>query len=100
MTSDEQDYGHILDTIAFKSMRPQQIAEKVADHIEGMSSWSWPRDQKRRIQQRIDRLAEKYGNLGVSRRKMAGMVVKILRRRSNRRAASRRAQVPDVDQDA
>jgi hypothetical protein len=93
--------GHILDTIAFKSMRPQQIAKQVADRVESQSSWSWPRSQEDRVKQRVDHLAKRYGNLGVSRRKMTQMVMKLLRRRAARRTYNaRKERLKDGDQNA
>jgi hypothetical protein len=78
------DLGHILETIAFKAMSQKQLVERVYQdtyHAQLQGASRFP--TRECVIRRVDQLAEKYGTLGITRRKLVELV---MRRAKNARS--------------
>ncbi|MGD9726500.1 MAG: hypothetical protein AB7L09_02835 [Nitrospira sp.] len=95
--------GFILDQMAFKSMSKKDLVNRIVDETVGskdMTSIQY-RSPRLKLVERIDHYAERYGNLGLSRRKLLQLAQKELKRRENKTSRERwSAHISRMDQSA
>jgi hypothetical protein len=81
-----ENLGFVLESMALKSMSKKDLVNKIVDEVltgRDLTS-AFYRSPTSRIKGRVDFYANKYGNLGVSRRKLVQLASKELKRRENR----------------
>lgn len=75
----------ILDRLAFLGMSQKELINSVIKRSEE-TYWT---TREERVRREVDRLARKYGNLGMTRRKLIQLVCKEAKRRANRESQNR-----------
>lgn len=90
-----ENYGYILDALAFHSMSTKQLVELIADYVIERRSmalyYRYNQSDKALIEHRIDELVRKYGSIGgkLTRVKLTSKVLKRVRSRRWRSYLSR-----------
>jgi len=89
---DKNDLSRVLDVMAFKSQSVNNIVDLIVRDLmigRDPDHWRYKSPSGDDVTRRVNFYANKYGNLGASRRKMAQKVTSAIRR-IERRASKRR----------
>lgn len=84
--------GDILEAMAFKSMSVKQLTENIVAKLmkpRQPDSWQYRAIPESRVRAHVDMLAQRYGNLGTTRRKLIQCVLKEIRRIESKAARKR-----------